>query len=262
MAEELRTAYHAELDQIRDEIVRLGAMVTEALPRATEVLLNGDLAEAQRMIEGDDAFDALSMQIEEHCLRVLALQNPMAADMRAVVAALKLNSELERSADLVANICKAVRRMYGLELSPRLRGLIEQMSEEAARLNRLGIDAYVESDAALAAALDDMDDRLDALQADYIQAIFEGHHEGATLSVQEAVQLALVGRFYERIGDHAVNVGEQVQYMVTGWLPEHAGAQRHLLRESGDPEIARADSNDAEGAGVDGGDPAASGDEA
>ena len=104
------------------------------------------------------------------------------------------------------------------------------MSEEATRLFRLAIDAYVEGNASLAAALDDMDDGLDLLHKEYIQAIFESHHAG-NIDLQAAVQLALIGRYYERIGDHAVNIGERVEYMVTGWLPEHTGAARLQARQ-------------------------------
>jgi phosphate transport system protein len=103
------------------------------------------------------------------------------------------------------------------------------MSEEAVRLFRLSIDAYAEGNAGLAAALDDIDDRLDDLHKDYIQAIFESHRHGA-LDLEAGVQLALIGRYYERIGDHAVNIGNRVQYMVTGWLPEHSGAARMQAR--------------------------------
>ena len=157
---------------------------------------------------------------------MLGLQSPMASDMRSLVTAMKLNDEYERSGDLVGNICKGVRRMYGLQLSPNLRGLISQMSEEATRLIRLSVDAYYEGNAGLAAALDDMDDRLDDLHQDFIQAIFAEHGGDGELSLQHAVQLAMLGRFYERLGDHAVNAGERVQYMVTGWLPEHAATVR------------------------------------
>ena len=97
----------------------------------------------------------------------------------------------------MVNVAKGARRIYGVEFDPRVRGLIERMSEEAARLFRLAIDAYVEGNASLAAALDDMDDGLDPLHKDYIQAIFESHH-APTLDLQAAVQLALIGRYYER----------------------------------------------------------------
>lgn len=222
---ELRTTFHEDLDRIQSDIVHLAAMVTERIPRGTEVLLQGDLAEAQALIEEDDELDLLSLQIEERCYEVLTLQQPVAADLRALVTALRLVSEIERSGDLMVNVAKAARRIYDAELDPKLKGLIERMGEVAARLFKLAIDAYAEHNAGLAAALDDMDDELDALHRDFIAAIFESQHGGG-LELQPAVQLALVGRYYERIGDHAVNVGNRVEYMVTGWLPEHSGAAR------------------------------------
>jgi phosphate transport system protein len=121
------------------------------------------------------------------------------------------------------NIAKGTRRLYGTELSPRLRGQVTQMGEESCRLFKLAMDAYVEGDAAKAAALDDLDDRLDGIHKDYIAEIFESV---ADREIQTGVQLALIGRYYERIGDHAVNIGERVRYMCSGWLPEHTGAAR------------------------------------
>jgi phosphate transport system protein len=188
-----------------------------------------DLRGAQALIEEDDILDELSIEIEDHCYHVLALQQPMASDLRAIVTAIRLTSEIERSADLMVNVAKGTRRIYPIEFDPRVRGLIERMSEEALRLYKVAIDAYVEQDASLAAALDDMDDKLDAIHKDFIEAIFESHHE-SNLPLEAAVQLALIGRYYERIGDHAVNIGNRVEYMVTGWLPEHSGAARHRAK--------------------------------
>jgi phosphate transport system protein len=229
MPDEIRKAYHHQLDDVKKEIVRLAALVTESIPRGTEALLTNDLDTAQNLIEGDDELDALAIDIEERCYQILALQQPMASELRGLVAAIRMTSEIERSGDLMVNVVKGARRIYGTEFDPKLRGLIERMSEEALRLFRIAIDAYVEGDASKAAALDDMDDRLDALHKDYIQAIFESHG-GGQVDLQAGVQLALIGRYYERIGDHAVNLGERVQYMVTGWLPEHAGAAREEVR--------------------------------
>jgi phosphate transport system protein len=214
---------------MRTELVQLAARVTEALPRATRALLDMDSVVAQQLIDADDQIDAHSACIEEDCLRLLTLQQPMASDLRAVVTAVKLSWEIERSGDLVVNISKTARRIYGAPLGPRIRGLIEQMSEQAHMLTCRAVDAYATGDAALAAALDDMDDALDALQVEYVQEIMDAHeHQG--LDLQIAVQLALIGRYYERIGDHAVNIGERTQFMVTGWLPEHTGAARAEAR--------------------------------
>lgn len=228
--EDLRKSFHHDLEEISADIVRLGAMATESIPRGTEVLLTSNLQEAQQIIEDDDQLDALALDIEERCYHVLALQQPMASDLRAIVTAIRLTAELERDGDLMVNVCKAARRIYGAEIGPTLKGYIERMAEQALRLTRLAIDAYVEHNESLAAALDDIDDRLDELHADYIQAIFESHNSNH-LELQAAVQLALIGRYYERIGDHAVNMGERVFYMVTGWMPEHTGAARIRFRE-------------------------------
>lgn len=222
---ELRKTFHSELAEVHAELMRIGAQVIEAIPRATRVLLEMDLEGADYMIQGDDEIDSRCIDVEESCYRILALQSPVASDLRAVITALKLTSEIERSGDLAVNICKAARRIYGHDLNPKLRGLITKMGEQAQQLFASAMEAYDESDAAKAAAIDDMDNFLDDLQRQFIQVIFESHSSG-TIDLPVAVQLAVVARFYERIGDHAVNIGERVRYLVTGWLPEHKGAER------------------------------------
>lgn len=229
---ESRSAFHQQLDEIQRDMVRLGARVTETITRGTEILLDLDLAGAQALIEGDDEIDALTLDLEERCFTVLARQQPMASDLRALVTAIRLTSEIERSGDLMVNVAKAARRLYGTPVPAELRGLLQRMAEEATTLFRLALDAYVEGDADLAGALDDMDDRLDDLHQDYIEALLELHAD--VRDARASVQLALVGRYYERIGDHAVNIGERVRYMVTGWLPEHTGAAR-LAARTGKP---------------------------
>jgi phosphate transport system protein len=223
---EHRLGFHQELHGISQEIVRLAASVTEVIPRATAILLEQDLEGADYLIAADDEIDARSIELEERCFQILALQAPVAVDLRSIVAALRIISEVERSADLAVNICKATRRIYGHELDPRLRGVIAKMGEQAQTLYRAAVDSYAQRDSAKAAALDDMDSLLDGLQRDFYQVIFESHAASKT-DLQVAVQLAMIARFYERIGDHAVNIGERVLYMVTGWLPEHAGAARY-----------------------------------
>lgn len=226
---EARTGYHAQLDEVRAQVVHLAGLVVEVVPRATALLLDTDLDAARQLVDGDDVLDVLTLQIEESCYQILALQNPVASDLRSIVTALKVASEYERCGDLAVNITKAARRLYGVELPARIRGLIERMSQSAVRLLRISIDAYADGDAGRAAALDDLDDELDDLQRTWVAAIFEANQD-ADMDLRMGVQLALVGRFYERLGDHAVNVGERVQYMVTGWLPEHAGAARLAAR--------------------------------
>jgi phosphate transport system protein len=235
---ELRKNFHHELDDARAELARLAALVTETIPRATAVLLDGDLEGADYIIRGDADIDRRALELEERCYQILALQAPVAADLRAIVALLKMIAEVERSADLLCNICKAARRIYGQTLDPKLRGIITRMGEQAQTLYTSAIESFVENDAAKAAALDDMDSYLDALQKQFVQAIFESHAL-SHIDLQVAVQLAIVARFFERIGDHAVNIGERVQFMVTGSLPPHKSAARQSERLDDTGEIAR-----------------------
>lgn len=223
--EELRRSYHHDLDAARNELAVMAARVVELIPRGTAVLLEGDLDGAEAIIQGDAELDAMAVRIEEQCIQILALQSPVARDLRQVLALFKMIAEVERSGDLVANICKAARRIYGHELDPKLRGLIARMGEQAQALYVAAIESLQESDAAKAAAVNDMDAYLDALHKQFISAIFESHALGH-IDLQVGVQLAMVGRFYERIGDHAVNMGERVLFMVTGRVPDHARIDR------------------------------------
>jgi phosphate transport system protein len=236
---DVRQTFHQKLDEVRRDVAQLAAMVTDVIPRGTAVLLTGDLEGAKALIEHDDELDRLTLHIEEECYALLVLQQPMAGDLRVIVSALRMASEIERSGDLVVNIAKTMRRIYGDELTPAIRGLIEQMSGEAGRLYKAAIDAYLDEDVGLAAAIDDMDDVLDDLQRDFIEAIIAAH-EDDKIDLNAAVQLALIARYYERIGDHAVNMGERTQYMVTGWLPEHGSAAvaeaRERHRPAAEPE--------------------------
>lgn len=212
---EPRVGYQDELDALRVEVMTLGAMVTDFVGRGTAALLDRDLAAAQAVIDGDDVVDSRTVALEERCHRILALQSPIAGDLRFVLTTMRLAGELERSADLVVNVAKASRRLYDVTFAPELRGQIQQMGIEATFLTRAAIDAYADGDASLAVALGDVDDRLDALQVEAMSAVFRSHSAGS-LDLRAAVQLAMVGRYYERIGDHAVNMGERVNYMVTG----------------------------------------------
>ncbi len=237
---ERRASYHRELDQLVADVLRLGALVCETIPRGTDVLLNGDLGLARRLVDDDDEIDALSLDIEERVYSIMVRQAPMASELRTLITVLKLVGELERSGDLMVNVSKAARRMYGEELTPRIRGVISAMSAEAHKLLRLSLDSFAEQDAALAEALADIDDQLDQLNRDIVEVIFEAQAEGK-VGIAAAVQLALIARYYERIGDHAVNIGHRVTYMVTGWLPEHLGAMRAEARRSGSAEEADPD---------------------
>ncbi len=224
MNQDLRANFHEQLDDIRTGIARLGAGVTELVPRVTEILLDGDLEGAEYVILGDDEYDSKSIDLEERCFAQIALQAPVAGDLRALVSAIKIIADVERSADLCVNICKAARRIYSHELDAHLRGIIHKCGSQASVLFKEATEAYANNDGVRAAALHDMDAYLDDLHRQFIQTIFESH-AADKIDLQVAVQLAVVARFYERIGDHAVNVGERTRYIVDGWIPEQPYAE-------------------------------------
>jgi len=228
----LRSGYSNDLEAMRAEVIKMCALVTEMLPRATDALLNNDLEAAQQLIDDDDLLDAVSVNLDTMCTELLVLQNPMATDLREIIAAIRLNPEIERSGDLVVNIAKATRRMFGNDYDPKIRGLLTRMSEEGQRLFRLAAEAYEQRDVGLGAALDDIDDRLDDYANELIMLVLEDN-KTHNRDPQTSIQMALLGRFYERIGDHAVNVGEWVRFVVEGWTPEQAGAERAKNRSAG-----------------------------
>lgn len=221
----LRSSYFEQLDIMRSEVVRMCATVTELIPRATDAFLNNDLSAAQRIIDDDDHLDALSLRLDNQCTALLALQQPLATDLREIVACIRLNPEIGRSGDLCVNIAKATRRMFGTQYAPHVRGLLVQMSDVAQRMYQLAGEAYAQRDVAIGQALDDIDDRLDDLANELVARVLADHKE-TEIDPQVSVQLALLGRFYERIGDHAVTIGEWVRFIVEGWTPTHIGAQR------------------------------------
>lgn len=212
---ETRRVFHEELDAIRTDVIRLGALAGEAVEAATNAFLASDLTAVEKVVAHDNVLDDLTHDLEQRICLLLAQQQPMAADLRMLVTVLRVIHELERIGDLMAKVAKAARRLYPHELEPRLRGLIDRMRDQAAAQLRLAIEAFADRDVARAAALADMDDVMDELQKELFQSIFALQSPDDS-TIQLAVQMALVGRYYERAGDHAANVADRVQFMVTG----------------------------------------------
>jgi len=216
--EEARKSFQEQLDELRVDVIRLAALTTEQIAGGTQALLDGDLTAAERVIEADDAIDELTHSIEDRTFQTLALQQPIATDLRFLVTVMRVAHELERSADLMVNVAKTTRRLYPHQLDPKLRGIIDGMGSQASVQTRVAIDAFADADPSQAAALADMDDAMDELTKSLFRHILagDGTDESAVLL---AVQMALVGRHYERTADHAVTIAERVRFMVTGEHP-------------------------------------------
>ena len=218
---------HDEILSLRAEVLDLAKILTNSLPRATQILLDQDLEGAEYQILSDDEMDARTMILEERCFSFMALHAPVASELRHAVAIMKMAADIERSADLVKSICKVARRIHGCPLDPNLRQLIGAMSQQAQRLLQQSFDAYDAFDLPKANSVRDMDMHLDSLHKQFIQSIFEAHENG-TIDLPIAVQMAITARFYERIGDHAVNIAEFIRFFLTGEMPVYTDLRRDL----------------------------------
>ncbi len=215
---ETRRTFHEQLDEIRSDVVKVAAKACEQIGAATQAILDADLLLVERIYVEHEEISARVVHVEHRVNQLFALQQPMATDLRELLAVLRILHEIELTASLMRNVARATRRLYPRELPPRVRGIIERMGAQASVQTHLAVDAFADNDAAVASALPDMDDVMDDLQKELFRAIFAvGAPDESAL--QMAVQLAFVGRDYERAADHAVMIGRWVEFMVTGELP-------------------------------------------
>ena len=216
----MRDAFHRELESLDQAVVRMGALVEQSTQAATTALIECDHELAQKVRDGDDEIDALFMDVETRTLRLLAQQAPVAGDLRLIVVILRVVNDLERTGDLAYNIAKLAQLedFRQPELKP-IRALIAEMGKTAADVMAAAIDAWAAKDEVLAAEIARKDDVLDDLHAQLIERLVELKGED---SLASAIRLAMVGRYLERIGDHAVNLSERLRYSLTG-DEEHLG---------------------------------------
>jgi phosphate transport system protein len=210
----MREAFHKELDNLDQGVVAMGALVEKSVALATTAFIEGDKALAQRVREGDDDVDAIFMDIEKRSLALMAQQAPVARDLRLLVAILGAISELERTGDIAYNVAKLVQKDDSPQINTKaVRTLLAELGAEAQKVLAAAIDAWAHKDEVAAAAVERQDDRSDELHDKVIATILELKGEEA---VAAAIRLAMLGRYFERIGDHAVNLAERVRYFVTG----------------------------------------------
>ncbi|MEV0204562.1 phosphate signaling complex protein PhoU [Streptomyces sp. NPDC050788] len=213
----MRAAYHEELESIGDSLVEMANLVTSAMGRATSALLDADLQLAESVIAGGDTVDDLQRDMENRAVAVLARQQPVARDLRLVVTSLRMSADLERCGVLAQHVAKVARRRFPDQAVPRdLRRTILEMGQLAQRLMAQAAEVIVTRDVESALQLEKDDDRMDELHRMIFHHLLdEKWHHG----VETAVDVTLVGRYYERFADHAVSVAKRVVYLVTG---EHA----------------------------------------
>jgi phosphate transport system protein len=215
---EVRKSFDEHMSDLTSDVIRVAAMAGEMVGMATEALLDKELLLVERVVESNRRLEEQNHDIEFRTYALFATQQPMAIDLRTLLTVLRTLHELELTGDLTVSVAKAARRIYPGELPPKVRGLLERMGAQATVQLRVAVDAFADRDESLALALPDMDDVIDDLQKELFRAIFSTATPDEA-GLQQAVQIALVGRYYERVADHAVQMGRWVNFMVTGKLP-------------------------------------------
>ena len=205
---EHRQEFERELESIEAKVIELFAMVAEDLPGATEALLTANNEVLRVLAEREQVIDALYPEIEELVNREILLQAPVASDLRFLLSVLRIVPELERSHDLVLQIASRSNHILGEDLSVRSRGIIERMGTLASDMWRQAVGSWYQRDPSVALALDDRDDEMDELHASLLAELASGR-----MALPVAMEMTLVGRFYERLGDHAVNIARRVAYL-------------------------------------------------
>ncbi|MCX4419468.1 phosphate signaling complex protein PhoU [Streptomyces mirabilis] len=214
----MREAYHEELDAISDGLVEMANLVGSAIGLATTALLDADMQLAGSVISADEKVDDLQRDLENRSIAVLARQQPVATDLRVVVTSLRMSADLERSGDLAQHVAKLARMRYPDRAVPLdLRRTLLEMGQLAQRLMAQAAEVIITQDVHAALQLEKDDDRMDELHRTIFQHLMDDRWQHG---VQTAVDVTLVGRYYERFADHAVSVAQRVVYLATG---EHPG---------------------------------------
>ena len=205
---ENRQEFERDLEAIEAKVIELFAMVAEDLPEATSALLSGNNEIMQRLLERDKVISALYPETEQLANREILLQAPVASDLRFLLSVLRVLTEFELSHDLVIQIASRANHFLSEDLSPRSRGIIERMGNLASDMWRQAADCWYQRDRSAAQALAERDDEMDQLYSSLIAELASGR-----MAVPVTMEMTLVARFYERLGDHAVNIARRVVYL-------------------------------------------------
>ena len=211
---ERKVVYEEKMAKLQEKLQQMGSLVEEAIARSIEALKNQNMELAREVISGDDVIDDLELEIEEKCLEVIATQQPMARDLRRVATLFKMINDLERMADYATSIAKITLRIAD---EPLIKPLVDipRMATLSQKMVKQSLDAYVREDVELAVAVGKDDDEVDKLFGQIFRELLTIMMENPK-TITQATHLLFVGRWLERIGDHATNIAEEVIFLVTG----------------------------------------------
>ena len=205
--------FQAELEGLKERLLAMGGLAEERVRVSVQALADRDLGAVQAILTGDEPINDLHIELDDRCFKLLALHQPMAADLRTIVAAVKINTDLERVGDLAVNVAEAGKRYLQ---HPPVKPLIDipRMGDIAMVMLRDSLDSFVRRDVTLAEAVLVKDDTLDALKTQIFRELLTYMLQDPA-TIEPALDLILISRHLERVGDHATNIAEDVIFMVS-----------------------------------------------
>jgi len=228
MDEDTRAKRHfaEELNNLKQRLAAMGRLVEERMRLAIRALIDRDVSATRTVIDGDREIDHLQVEIDESCFTLLALHQPVAVDLRSIVAAVKINSDLERVGDLAVNIAEATQRYLS---HPPMKTLvdIQRMADLAQAMLHDALDSFVTQSVAAAQSVLNRDDALDELKMEVFRE-FLSYMLADARTIAAALNLILVSRHLERVGDHATNIAEDVIFIVSAQDVRHVAVAREV----------------------------------
>jgi phosphate transport system protein len=207
-----RKTFHQQLDELYLDVLRMANLTVDILEKTRSAFSKLNKEAAQAIIDGDDEVDDYVKKIEGSGIELLARQAPVAIDLRRIIVIMRLAQHLERVADLCVNMSKAIVNLEGYTLSPWIADNIDEMFKRSTSMMVCAIDSFKERDEDKAAELNKMDDTVDRINRNFLTMTNKESEE----EVELIIRIVMVARFLERVADHAVDIGEEVRYMVTG----------------------------------------------
>jgi phosphate transport system protein len=211
--------FDREIEHLKQLLLRMGAMVEDAINESIRALLERDSDAAQRVLDADTAIEQMELEIDQHTIELIAMMQPAAVDLRFVAAAMKITPELERVADLAVDVCE---RAIELNAEPPLKPLLDipRLARIAQDMVRQSLDAFVRRDAALAREVIARDDEVDRLTEQSFRELLTYMLEDSR-NISRAIRLTFVGKYFERMADGATNICEMVVYLAEGKVIKH-----------------------------------------
>lgn len=210
----MRDVFHEELESINAALVSMGDQIKKALDSATHALLTADLALAEKVIEEDDLVDTAQHQLDAQTIDLMARQQPVASDLRALVTSLRMSADLERMGDMAHHIAKLARMRYpATAVPPELLLTVQEMGRVASKIAEKATNIIKTRDTFAAKSLEKDDDEMDILHRKLFATLLD---DKWSHGIESAIDMTLIGRYYERFADHAVSISRRVYFLVTG----------------------------------------------